>query len=70
MLSEVVCVLMIVGAILLDAFVVDGNLDDGVVLGVEAVDLVEKSLPNRAVLRWLDVAVPSRLTAIEVAMGL
>ena len=52
MLSEVVCVWMIVEAILLDAFVVDGDLDDGVVLGVEtAVDLVEKSLPNESVLK-------------------
>ena len=71
MLSEAVSILMIVEAILLDAFVGDGDLDDGVVLGVEtAVDLVEKSLPNKAVLKWLDVDVPSRPTTIEAAMGL
>ena len=36
MLSEAVSILMIVEAISLDAFVVDGDLDDGVVLGVES----------------------------------
>ena len=52
MLSEAVSILMIVEAILLGVFVGDGDLDDGVVLGVEtAVDLVEKSLPNEAVLK-------------------
>ena len=51
-MSEAVSILMIVEAISLDAFVVDGGLDDGVVLGVEtAVDLVEKSLPNESVLK-------------------
>ena len=34
-MNEAVSVLMIVEAISLDAFVVDGDLDDGVVLGVE-----------------------------------
>ena len=51
-MNEAVSISMIVEAISLDAFVVDGDLDDGVVLGVEtAVDLVEKSVPNESVLK-------------------
>ena len=71
MLSGAVSILMIVEAISLDAFVVDGDLDDGVVLGVEtAVDLVERSLPNESVLKSSDVDVQFVLTAIEAAIGL
>ena len=51
-MSEAVSILMIVEAISLDAFVVDGDLDDSVVLGIDtAVGMVEKSLPNEFVLK-------------------
>ena len=70
-MSEAGSVLMIVESISLDAFVLDGDLDDGVVLGIEtAVGIVEKSLPNEFVLELSGADVPFVLIAIGAAIGL